>query len=167
MKQISKTLLLILILTLSACSISKNNLVERNRVSYSQKLGFELEKKYDYVLIKEVVTWLGVPYKYGGNSKEGVDCSGFVQQVYAVVYQMKTARSANGIYEEAKRVSKNQLKQGELVFFKINTEHVGHVGIFLQQSYFIHASSSKGVMVSSLETEYWDKYFVGGGKINS
>lgn len=164
MRQLRYSMLLFGIIYLTACSISKNNLVEKNRNQFSKKLGIELEKKYDYVLIKEVISWLGVPYKYGGSSKEGVDCSGFVQQVYGVVYQIKTARSANGIFEETKRISKHQLKQGELVFFKINTEHVGHVGIFLQESYFIHASSSKGVMVSSLETDYWKKYFVGGGK---
>lgn len=166
MKQHPHILLITLVLFLTACSVTKNNLVEKNRPVFSKKLGFELDKKYDYVLVKEVTNWLGVPYKYGGNSKEGTDCSGFVQQVYGVVYKIKTARSANGIFEESTKVSKHQLKQGQLVFFKINTENVGHVGIFLQESWFIHASSSKGVMVSSLETDYWKKYFVAGGKLN-
>jgi lipoprotein Spr len=138
---------------------------EKQRNNFSEKLGFELEKNYDAGLIAEVIGWLGTPYVYGGEDKEGADCSGFVQQVYKAVYGISTARSANGIYEQAIKVNRNQLKQGELVFFKIKTEKVGHVGIYLQQSYFIHASSSKGVMVSSLDLEYWTKYFVSGGKI--
>ncbi len=140
---------------------------EKNRSLYSEKLGIELHKGYDVKLVNEVIGWLGVPYSYGGCTKSGTDCSGFVQQIYKVVYEINTARSANGIYEECKKVKKENIKQGDLVFFKINTAKVGHVGIFLQDSYFIHASSSKGVMVSSLEAEYWTKYFVSGGKLNN
>lgn len=151
-----------------SCTATKgnfNNTSNKNRSFYSEKLGLALEKDYDEKLIKEVIGWLGTPYVYGGEEKSGTDCSGFIQQVYKNIYGIKTARSASGLYDECIKVKKEKIRQGELVFFKINTEKVGHVGIFLQDSYFIHASSSKGVMVSSLETEYWAKYFVSGGRL--
>ncbi len=155
-----------------SCTVSKhadNGHVKGNdkkRNYYAEKLGIQLNKEYDAALLKEVIDWLGTPYVYGGKDKTGTDCSGFVLQVYKVVYGINTARSANGIYEESVKVKRDKLKQGELVFFKINTEKIGHVGIFLQDSYFIHASTSKGVMVSSLDLEYWTKYFVSGGRLS-
>lgn len=168
MKQIKFTWFLIILLSATSCSIiknSSNDSAEKKRSLYSEKLGLALEKNYDEKLIKEVIGWLGTPYVYGGEEKSGTDCSGFIMQVYKVIYGKETARSASGLYEQCIKVKKEKLQQGELVFFKINTEKVGHVGIFLQDSYFIHASSSKGVMVSSLETEYWAKYFVSGGRL--
>jgi cell wall-associated NlpC family hydrolase len=160
-----------LALTIASCSSIKtanNNSSANNdkkRIQYSEKLGIDLRKDFDMALVKEVIDWLGTPYVHGAEDKTGTDCSGFVQQVYKTVYGITTARSSSGIYDEATKVKKEKLQMGELVFFKINTEKVGHVGIFLQESYFIHASSSKGVMVSSLDLEYWTKYFVSGGKI--
>lgn len=138
---------------------------DKKRSQYSEKLGITLQKDFDAALIKEVIDWLGAPYVHGAEDKTGTDCSGFVQQVYKTVYGITTARSASGIYDESIKVKKEKLQMGELVFFKIKTEKVGHVGIFLQETYFIHASTSKGVMVSSLDLEYWTKYFVSGGKI--
>lgn len=171
MKQVFVILSITLVAFTTSCTMTKhadNGHVKGNdkkRSYYSEKLGIDLAKDYNSSLIQEVIGWLGTPYVYGGEDKKGTDCSGFVMQVYKTVYQLQTARSANGIYEQCTKVKRSQLKQGELVFFKINTEHVGHVGIFLQDTYFIHASSSKGVMVSSLDLEYWTKYFVSGGKL--
>lgn len=161
---------IVFIIGMSSCSLLKNNgnnyeKPDKKRLYYSEKLGIELDKEYDYQLIKEVTDWLGTPYVYAGEEKSGTDCSGFVMQVYKTVYNKSTERSANGIYEQSTKVKREKLKQGDLVFFKINTEKVGHVGILLKDPYFIHASSSKGVMVSSLDAEYWSKYFVSGGKL--
>ncbi len=160
----------VLLFTVSCSSLktANNNNThssDKKREFYSEKLGISLQKDFNADLIKEVIDWIGTPYVYGGADKTGTDCSGFVQQVYKVVYNLSTARSANGIYEECIKVKREKLKQGELVFFKINTEKVGHVGIYLQDSYFIHASTSKGVMVSSLDLDYWTKYFISGGKL--
>lgn len=171
MKAFRHITILIIGIIFASCSTiktSNNNSTvnnEKNRSKYSEKLGIELQKDFDLALVKVVIEWLGTPYVHGREDKTGTDCSGFVQQVYKEVYGITTARSASGIYDESIKVKKEKLQMGELVFFKINTEKVGHVGIFLQQSYFIHASTSKGVMVSSLDLEYWTKYFVSGGKI--
>ena len=171
MKKLSNIFLFFAIIWAFSCSSLKNNNhpltnnSDKKRTFYSEKLGIELKKDFEETLIKEVIDWLGTPYKYGGDNKSGTDCSGFIQQVYKIVYGINTPRSANGLYEESIKIKKEKLKQGELVFFKINTPKIGHVGIFLQDDYFIHASSSKGVMVSSLSLNYWTKYFVSGGKL--
>ena len=154
------------ILIVYSCTATKGTVNSNKKILfYSDKLGFELAKGFNESLVKEVIGWLGTPYQYGGESKSGTDCSGFIQQVYKTVYGINTSRSANDIYLDCTKIKRETLKQGELVFFKINTEKIGHVGIFLQDPYFIHASSSKGVMVSSLELDYWTKYFISGGKL--
>jgi len=143
----------------------KEDKPDKSRSYYSDKLGIEIGKIYNEALLKEVIGWLGVPYVYGAEDKSGTDCAGFVMMVYKAVYGIDTPRSSSGIYEASVKVNRDELKQGDLVFFKIKTPKVGHVGIFLQDSYFIHASSSKGVMVSDLNLEYWTKYFVSGGRL--
>lgn len=132
---------------------------------YSARLGIPLDNKTNKELIIAVSEWLGVPYKYGGDSKSGTDCSGFIGQVYKKVYNKSISRSANGLYEEAKKINKNQLKDGDLVFFKINTTKVGHVGIYLKDGYFIHATTKRGVMVNNLNEDYYSKYYFASGRI--
>jgi lipoprotein Spr len=170
MNRLQSITYLSLVIFTASCSTLKNNPhhkehADKKRAIYSEKLGIELAKGFDEALIKEVIEWLGTPYVHGGEDKSGADCSGFVMQVYKTVYKISTARSASGIYDQSIKVNRNHLKQGELVFFKINTIKVGHVGILLFDPFFIHASSSKGVMISSLDSEYWTKYFVSGGRI--
>ena len=166
MNKIKYLIISLFILLIYSCAATKGNVNSNKKMLfYSDKLGFELAKGFNDSLVKEVIGWLGAPYQYGGESKTGTDCSGFIQQVYKTVYGINTSRSANDIYQDCIKVKKENLQQGNLVFFKINTEKIGHVGIFLQAPYFIHASSSKGVMVSSLELDYWTKYFVSGGKL--
>lgn len=131
---------------------------------FSQKLGIQVPETVNQTLMTEVYNWLGVPYKLGGNDKKGVDCSGFLFQIYPLVYQMQIPRTTAQLFEKAVSVDKKLLKEGDLVFFKINTKQVGHAGIFLFDSYFAHASTSKGVMISRLDEAYWSRYFVGGGR---
>ena len=130
------------------------------------------------VTLPSVITiakdFIGKPYVYGSQGPNSFDCSGFVRYVFSktgVISSVndidKIPRTASGIYSSPNinKISFNEIQPGDLVFFKINTEKVGHVGILLKDPYFIHASSSKGVMVSSLDAEYWTKYFVSGGKL--
>lgn len=133
---------------------------------YSKKLGIPVPENANQMLIANTYQWMGVPYKYGGNDKKGVDCSGFINNIFPLVYQVSVPRSSAQLFKEATPVDKNNLKEGDLVFFKINTREVGHAGIFLFQDYFVHASTSKGVMISRLGEDYWRKYFVGGGRFS-
>lgn len=110
-------------------------------------------------------TWFGVPYRYGGCDRKGVDCSCFVNVLYQQVYAKELARSAFDIYRACDEVGIEDAKEGDLLFFKIEGNKVSHVGIFLKGNYFIHASTSKGVTVNSLQEAYYKKYFFCAGKV--
>jgi murein DD-endopeptidase / murein LD-carboxypeptidase len=131
---------------------------------YSKKLGIEIDDSDNQALIKEVAEWIGTPYLYAGNTKKGVDCSGFTQQVYLKIFQKPIHRTADGVYDQSKKVKKTELQQGDLVFFKIDTPKVGHVGLYIKNGYFAHASTAKGVIINHLDETYYAKYFVGGGR---
>jgi len=102
--------------------------------------------------------WKGTPYRYGGLSKNGVDCSGFIYQTYKTVFGISLPRSTTEQVKQGKRVYINQLRAGDLIFFKTG-RNVNHVGIYLEKGKFVHASSSKGVIVSSMHTGYWKKSY--------
>jgi cell wall-associated NlpC family hydrolase len=117
-------------------------------------------------LKKEIEQWLGVPYKYGGTTKQGVDCSGFCGNVFKNVYNLSLGRSAQDIYDQSKPINRNTIKEGDLVFFKINSSRVSHVGIYLSQNRFVHASTSRGVIISNLDEAYWTKYYYASGRVS-
>jgi cell wall-associated NlpC family hydrolase len=103
--------------------------------------------------------WKGTPYCYGGMSQKGVDCSGFVYKTYKQLYNITLPRSTKDQVTMGQRVYINQLHAGDLVFFKTGW-NVRHVGIYLEKGKFVHASSSKGVIVSSMLRGYWrDNYW--------
>ncbi len=130
---------------------------------YSEKLGIQLNEGMNKDLIETVADWMGVPYKYGGDTKSGADCSGFITQVFLKVYQLKLPRTAYQLHQQSTSVKTSALKEGDLVFFKINTKETGHAGIYLLDGYFVHASTSRGVTVSKLADAYWTKYYDGAG----
>lgn len=112
-----------------------------------------------------VKEWEGTPHRMGGNTKKGVDCSGFVIQAYLQVYdEAFVSRRAEDIFGETKPVKRNSLQEGDLVFFKVNGRRIDHVGIYLADGKFAHTSSSRGVMISNLDEAYWDKRFFMGGR---
>jgi|GEM_PF-1989343 len=133
---------------------------------YSARLGIRLSPDCNRALIKAVTEWLGAPYKYGGDNVSGTDCSGLVLNIFREAYGLLVQRSANGLYEQAKKIDRKELKEGDLVFFKINTTKVGHVGIYLAEGYFVHASTRKGVILSNLEEPYYSKYYYAAGRID-
>lgn len=135
-----------------------------NKTDYTRRLGIDLPPDADPKLMMTIADWMGTPYRMGGAAKNGVDCSGFIQEVYKTVYQKPTPRTTNQLFIDAESVSRRKLKEGDLVFFKINSIKVGHAGIYLFDDYFAHASTSRGVMISKLTDIYWSKYFTGGGR---
>lgn len=132
---------------------------------YSRILGVELRGTEDKELIRVLSSWLGTPYKYGGASKDGADCSGFVKTVYESIYKISLYRSAAELIKNTEIIGITELQTGDLVFFKINSPNISHVGIYLTDNKFIHASSSKGVTVSDLNTDYYKRAFYCGGRI--
>lgn len=112
-------------------------------------------------------TWLGTPYVYGGSSHSGTDCSGFTMSVFAK-FGYSLPHGAQGQYRRSEHVTASQRKAGDLVFFTApGYSSIEHVGIYLGSGRFIHASSSSGVIVSSLYEDYYSTHYYGAGRILS
>ena len=118
----------------------------------------------DKVLL-DVVSFLGVPYVYGGSTKRGIDCSGFTLWVYAHAVQRQLPRSAEDQYGMGTPVLTDSLEFGDLVFFNTTGAAPSHVGIYIEDDIFAHASVSSGVTLSSLESSYFKRRYVGARRI--
>ncbi|MEH4799259.1 NlpC/P60 family protein [Atlantibacter hermannii] len=105
-------------------------------------------------------TWHGTPYRYGGMSRRGVDCSAFVLMTFRDRFALRLPRQTREQAEIGTRIDKDELLPGDLVFFKTGSGENGlHVGIYDTDNQFIHASTSQGVVKSSLDNVYWNKKF--------
>lgn len=113
----------------------------------------------------EAFKYLGTPYKYGGTTTSGFDCSAFVQQVFKDL-GISVPRDTGSQYQQGKAVSKSNLELGDLVFFNTSGKGVSHVGIYIGDNKFVHAASSKGVSVTSLnDPYYWGSKYIGAKRI--
>lgn len=117
---------------------------------------------------KDIVTtaqkYKGTPYKYGGTTPKGFDCSGYVQYVYKQ-HGHTLPRTADKQFEAGASVKTNDLRPGDVVFFSTTEKGPSHCGIFVGQGRFIHASSSHGVMVSGLAEKYWKARYLGARRL--
>lgn len=136
------------------------------QLKYSLLLDTEVESLPSKSLLESVDEWYGVRYRVGGNSKKGVDCSGFTVAVYAAVYGMMLPRISRDQYRISRKISTTELREGDLVFFNTNGRGVSHVGVYLGNNKFIHASVSRGVMVNDLFENYYLRRFLGAGRID-
>ncbi|MEO6167843.1 MAG: C40 family peptidase [Chitinophagales bacterium] len=109
--------------------------------------------------------WLKVPYKYGGNSKAGVDCSRLSIFMMQDVYHKTISGSSADIFRQTRPVSNEGLQEGDLVFFKINSTTVSHMGVYLVNNKFIHSTTQAGVIISDLNDVYYRKYFFSAGRV--
>ncbi len=118
-------------------------------------------------LISYARSLIGTPYKYGGNSPErGFDCSGFVDHVFLHKLNIRLPRSSREISRRGKAVGQNDLRSGDLVFYNTLSSKFSHVGIYLGDSWFIHAPSSGGtVRVESMQDEHWRRRYNGARRI--
>lgn len=109
--------------------------------------------------------WMGTPYKFGGQDKDGVDCSGLTQLLEQEVYGIQIPRMTSQQVNVIKRKYEEELKEGDLVFFDFDGKPFSHVGVYLQNGYVVHASSTKGVMIVKLHSPSMYKYFSRAGSI--
>ena len=130
----------------------------------SQIMGVALSATSNMKLFHFVYDWIGTPYHFGGSSKTGTDCSGFTRQLYSQVFNMDIEHSSRDIFSMVSPVRKEDLQEGDLVFFKIHSRRISHVGIYLGNNRFAHASS-RGVAISSLDDDYYRRYFYRGGRM--
>ncbi len=133
---------------------------------YAQILSVDENKIGNIKLYSFIDEWYGVPYKYGGKNKSGIDCSNFTSTLYNAVYNKPLIGSSSSIFEQCKSVSKNNLEEGDFVFFKIDGDKISHIGVYLQNNKFVHATTKKGVMIDDIDEPYYKKYFYKGGRIN-
>lgn len=119
-------------------------------------------------ILFEVIKFLDTPYKYGGNTENGIDCSAFTKQVFQNSIDVELPRSTREQFKVGENISKYDLKFGDLVYFNTTKRsYPGHVGIYLGDEQFVHASRSLGVTVSSLSSAYYKKRFIGARRVEN
>lgn len=118
-------------------------------------------------MLMEIIKYLNTPYKYGGTTKRGMDCSAFTQKVYRNALSVDLYRTAREQYKEGEKIhSIDDLRFGDLVFFNTRRRvRPGHVGIYIGDHLFAHSSSKYGVTVSTLDHNYYSRRFMGGRRI--
>jgi lipoprotein Spr len=168
---------------LAALTPSEENMISdlprKNRKAIGIELSAPLQFKYailldvpveminDNKLLELIDSWYGTRYKYGGENRQGVDCSGFTQSFMSSYYNVDLSRRSEDQYLQSTKIKKKKLRQGDLVFFKTRGAKGGisHVGIYLCNNKFVHAATSSGVMISDLDEDYYKARYAGGGRI--
>lgn len=132
---------------------------------FSQIMGIAASATTNTKLYQFVYDWIGTPYRLGGKTKKGIDCSKFAYEVYEKVFNTSIGNNSRNIYTQVDPINKSELKPGDLVFFKIRSRSITHVGVYLGDRKFAHASTSRGVMISNLDEAYWRRYYFNGGRM--
>jgi len=114
--------------------------------------------------ISQIRAYLGTPYRYGGSSTDGMDCSGLVRTVFWESFGLELPHNSYQLYQTSQRIKKKDLCLGDLVFFSYRGT-IDHVGIYLVKNYFVHASASSGVKISNLNESYYRSRFRTAGRI--
>lgn len=137
----------------SACSAARTSSAATNLAAYEPPPRYDGENTVA-ALYQQYSEWKGVGYRYGGLDKSGVDCSGFVHLTLKRHFGLEVPRSTEGLSEYGISVSRSELMAGDLVFF-ITGRSKRHVGIYVENGKFLHASTSRGVMLSDMGDDYW------------
>ena len=131
---------------------------------YSAILGVDKGDIQNGRLYEFVDDWMGTPYRFGGQDKDGIDCSGLAQLLEQQVYNVNIPRSTSQQITIIKRKYEEELVEGDLLFFDYDGKKFSHVGVYLQNGYIVHASSSKGVIIVPLHGAIY-KYFSRCGSV--
>lgn len=143
------------------------NKVSELQTKYSQLLDVDPISIQNLKLYRFIDDWYHAPYKYAGRSKSGVDCSDFVSLLLDSVYTISFGGTSASMFTRMTPIKKDDLQEGDLVFFKIAGSHISHVGFYLTNGKFTHASVNAGVTISDLNEPYYKKYFYSGGRLTS
>jgi hypothetical protein len=133
-------------------------------IKYAALLNTDVELLANMQLLPYIDEWYGTRYRMGGTTKSGIDCSAFVQAIYLSAFAVNVPRTAREQFRFARIISATELKEGDLVFFN-TTGGISHVGIYLQNNKFVHASSTNGVKISDMFEPYYLKRYMGAGRI--
>lgn len=132
---------------------------------YATKLGVSESDIKNETLYQFINEWQGVPYKYAGKDKAGIDCSGLTSTLYLKVYKKTISSNTKALVGEVKKINESDLKEGDLVFFITNGKSISHVGVYLQNHKFVHASTKKGVMISDMNEPYFKQNYASSGRV--
>ena len=130
---------------------------------YSIVMKVAVEELTNIPLLQFIDDWYFTRYRYGGSSKRGIDCSAFTAALLNNVFRESLPRTCREQYHATERIKKTELQQGDLVFFSIR-KGISHVGVYLMNNKFIHASTSHGVMISDLHESYFSRRYAGAGR---
>ena len=145
-------------------SVAQVELISPWLFKYAILLNVPIEELSNLKLYSFIHEWYGTPYKYGGSSKKGIDCSAFTLFLYDEVYNIKIPRTSRDQFAHLKKINRSELLEGDLVFFKEKTR-ITHVGVYLGNNKFAHASTSQGVMISDLDQLYFSRRYAGAGRL--
>jgi hypothetical protein len=132
---------------------------------YAILMDMPVEALVNFKLFAFIDEWYGVPYHFGGSSKDGIDCSAFAGNLMTTVFGMGLPRMAKDQYKACEHVKKANLEEGDLVFFHTTRKGISHVGVYLGNNKFVHASLNYGVTISDLGDGYYARAFRGGGRV--
>lgn len=136
------------------------------QLKYSIQMDIAVEEINNIPLLQKIDEWWGTPYALGGSSKRGVDCSYFTLDVMNAIYNTNLKRTAAEQYEQCEKIDWSELKEGDLIFFKTDgSRSISHVGIYMTNNKFAHASTSQGVTISDLSEPYWQKRLYSLGRV--
>lgn len=156
--------LFLCILVLSGCS-TRRAATPAGRVERIDK-AVPVGREHTQRLVSEARKWIGTPYRYGGQTRAGTDCSGMTMVLFEDVYGIKLPRSSAMQREFAMPIRERELQPGDLVFFATSGgSQVSHVGLFVGSGKMIHASVSKGVIESALDESYYRRHFHSAGRV--
>lgn len=142
----------------TGCFYNTSNLTPKKPISSYLNDKTYNNQNISQALLRHFKEWEGVSYKYGGESKSGVDCSFFVMDSMKSI-DFKLPRTTKYQSIAGKKIDKKNLQTGDLVFFITSKKGTRHVGIYLDHGDFMHASTSQGVIISSLDNPYWKKHY--------
>jgi len=145
--------------------IKEGDLTQGENPTIAEPLGKWRDPEERTLFVRMVKTFLGVPYRLGGSTLKGIDCSAFVKKIFEV-FNIQLPRTAREQLQVGKKVGREELEEGDIVFFKTRWANRAHVGIYIGKNEFVHASyRSKEVRVDSLETPYFNQRFISGVRI--
>jgi lipoprotein Spr len=152
-----------------AVNTSKKSLSAENSMEVQLKYASILDVPVDQLtntrLLVDIDYWWGTKYCLGGSTEDCIDCSAFTQNLMREVYAINIPRTAKEQYDNSEHIKKNDLQEGDLVFFQTSRRGISHVGVYIANNKFAHASGSSGVTISDLDDSYWKQRYRAAGRV--